>query len=107
MTTLNQLIRDTSILDLSVYVLKYTSITKALVDNNEMSIMQRCRCFLDALSGQLRDKAFNFWSTKDRKLSAHGTGIKNLNFEELKKLILGKALAAKKKVVYNKERAME
>ena len=40
---LNQLIRDASTLDLSVYVLKYTSITKALIANNEMSTMQRCR----------------------------------------------------------------
>jgi hypothetical protein len=107
LTALNQLIRDAHILDLGVYVLKYASITKALVDNNEMSVMQRCRRFLDGLSEQLRDKAFDFCSTKDWKLSSLDTGTKDPDFDELKKFIIGKALATKKKVVYNKERATE
>ena len=63
--TLNQLIRDVSILDLSIYVLKYTSITKALIANNEMSIMQHCRRFLDGLSEHLRYKAFDFCIIND------------------------------------------
>ena len=104
---LNQLLRDAHTLDLGVYVLKYASITKALVDNNEISNMQRCQRFLEGLSEQLRDKAFDFCSTKDWKLSSHDTGTKDPEFEELKKFITGKALAAKKKVVYNKERATE
>src|SRR5208282_964788 len=49
---LNQLLRDAHTLDLGVYVLKYASITKALVDNNEMFNMQRCQCFLEGLSEQ-------------------------------------------------------
>src|SRR5947207_10996701 len=36
---LNQLIRDASILDLSVYVLKYTSITKIFIKNMNRNIM--------------------------------------------------------------------
>ena len=72
---LNQPIREANTLDLSVYILKYTSITKALVDNNEMSVMQRCRRFLDGLSEQLRDKAFDFCTTKDWKLSSHDIDI--------------------------------
>jgi len=104
---LNQLIREANTLDLSVYVLKYTSITKALVDNNEMSVMQRCRRFLDGLSEQLRDKAFDFCTTNDWKLSSHDTGAKDPNFDKLRKFILDKALSAKKKVVYIKERATE
>ena len=103
---LNQLIRDAYILDLGVYVLKYASITKALIGNNEMFDMQRCGCFLDDLSEQLRDKAFDFCSAKDWKLSSHDTEMKDLEFEELKKFIIDKALTAKK-VVYNKEWVMK
>ena len=104
---LNQLIRDASTLDLSVYVLKYTSITKALIANNEMSTMQRCRRFLDGLSEHLRDKAFDFCTTNDWKLSSHDTGSKDPDYDKLKKFILDKALAAKKRIVYIKERATE
>ena len=75
-------------------------------DNNEISNMQRCQCFLEGLSEQLHDKAFDFCSTKDWKLSSHDTGTKDPEFEKLKKFITGKALAAKK-VVYNKEWATE
>lgn len=77
LTALNQLIRNAPILNLRAYVLKYTSITKTLVDNNEMSIMPRCRRFLDGLSEQLRDKAFDFCSTKYWILSSHDTGAKD------------------------------
>ena len=104
---LNQLIRDAPTLDLSVYILKYASITHALVESNEMSDMQRCRRFLDGLFEQLRDKAFDFCAMKDWKLSVQDIGMEDPDFAELKKFILGKALSSKKKVVYNKERATE
>jgi hypothetical protein len=106
-TALNQLIRDAPTLDLSVYVLRYTAITQALVQSKEMSTMQRCRRLLDGLSEQLRDKAFDFCTMNDWKLSSHDIGSKDPDFAELKKFVLGKALSAKKKVVYNKERAIE
>ena len=104
---LNQLIREAPEIDLNVYVLKYTAITDALIKGNEMSAMQRCKRFLDGLSERLRDKAFDFCTTNDWKLSAHDTGTKDPDFGELKKFILAKAQSAKKKVVYNKERATE
>ena len=72
---LNQLIRDASTLDLSIYILKYISITQALLDSNEMSIMQRCRRFLDDLFEQLRDKAFDFCAVKDWKFSTQDIDI--------------------------------
>ena len=72
-----------------------------------MSAMQRCKRFLDGLSERLRDKAFDFCTTNDWKLSAHDTGTKDPDFGELKKFILAKAQSAKKKVVYDKERATE
>jgi hypothetical protein len=104
---LNQLIREAPEIDLNVYVLKYTAITDALIKGNEMSAMQRCKRFLDGLSDRLRDKAFDFCTIHDWKLSAHDTGTEDPDFEKLKKFILTKAQSAKKKVVYDKERATE
>ena len=94
-------------LDLSVYILKYTSITQLLTKSNEMSTTQRCRHLLDGLSEQLHDKAFDFCMRNDWKLSSHDTGTKDPEFDKLKMFVLGKALSAKKKVMYNKERATE
>ena len=104
---LNELIHDAPNLDLNVYVLKYTSITGALVRGKDMSTTQRVRRFLDGLSDSMHDKAFEFCTKQDWKLSSHDTGSKDPDFDELKKFILAKAQSAKRKVVYNKERALE
>ena len=72
-----------------------------------MSIMQYCRRFLDELSEHLRDKAFDFCTTNDWKLSSHDIGSKDPDYDKLKKFILDKALSTKKKIVYIKERATE
>ena len=69
-----------------------------------MSNMQRCRKFLDDLSDTFRDKAFDFCTERDWKLSSNDTDIKNPDFGELKKYILSKALSIQK---YNKERVIE
>ena len=104
---LNELIHDARNLDLNVYVLKYASITDTLIAGKEMFITQRVRRFLDGLSDNMRDKAFEFCTKQDWKLSSHDTGTKDPNFAELKKFILEKAQAARRKIVYNKERALE
>jgi hypothetical protein len=104
---LNELIHDAPNLDLNVYVLTYASITDALLRGNEMSTTQRVRRFLDGLSSGMRDKAFEFCTKQDWKLSSHDTGTTDPNFDTLKAFILAKAQTAKRKVVYNKERALE
>ena len=104
---LKQLIADASTLDLSVYVLKFSSITTALITNGEISPTQRCCQFLEGLTPRLRDKAFDFCAEKDWRLSSRDTGTKSPDFDELKKYILGKAKSEKKRIVYNKERAVE
>jgi len=103
---LNELIHDAPNLDLNVYVLKYNSITDALIKGKEMSTTQRVRRFLDGLSDSMRDKAFELCTKQDWKLSSHDTGSTDPDFDELKKFILAKAQTAKRKVVYNKERAL-
>lgn len=69
--------------------------------------MQRCQRFLDELSKQLRDKAFDFCSMKDWKLSIQDIDTQDPVFAELKNFILGKTLSSKKRTVYNKEHAMK
>jgi len=107
LAALRQLIADASNLDLSVYVLKYSSITDALLTNGEISVTQRCCQFLEGLTQRLRDKAFDFCADKDWKLSSRDTGTKSPDFDELKSYILGKARSEKKRIVYDKERTTE
>jgi hypothetical protein len=104
---MNELIHDAPNLDLNVYVLKYISITDALVCGKEMSTTQRVHRFLDGLSDSMRNKAFEFCTKQDWKLSSHDTGSTDSDFDELKKFILAKAQTVKRKVVYNKERGLE
>jgi hypothetical protein len=104
---LNELIRDAPNLDLNVYVLKYDSITDALVKGKEMSTTQRVRRFLDGLSSHMRDKAFEYCTQEHWKLSSHDTGTTDPDFAKLKEFILDRAETAKRKIVYNKERALE
>src|SRR5204863_4445970 len=48
-----------------------------------------------------------FCSKKHWKLSAHNTGTADADFNELKRFIIKKAENAKRKIVYNKERAIK
>ncbi len=104
--TLNQFIRDIPSMDLNINVLKYAAITDALIKGNEMLAMQHWKRFLDGLSDQLRDKAFDCCIIQDWKLSVYDTGIKDPDFGQLKKHILTKAQSTKK-MIYNKECAIK
>jgi hypothetical protein len=97
LTKLDELILDAPNLDLTIFVVKFASITEALIKNNEISAKQRIRRFLDGLSMELRDKAFELCIKRDWKLSANDTGTKEPSFNELKQFILGKAQLAQKR----------
>ena len=71
-----------------------------------MLAMQHWKRFLDGLSDQLRDKAFDCCTIQDWKLSVYDTGIKDPDFGQLKKHILTKAQSTKK-MIYNKECAIK
>src|SRR5947199_8464275 len=103
--TLNQLIRDAPRLDLNVFVLKYYSISEALVQKGALSSLDRVNRLLDGLSEDLRGKVLDFCAAREWRLSSHDTGTEDPDFEALKTFILTKANAIQKQTVYNSEKA--
>ena len=93
-TALNQLIRDAPSLDLNIFVLRYTSISAALVKAGALSALDRIGRLLDGLSPHLRDKALEYCTKEDWRLSSHDTGTKEPDFDKLKDFILTKAQTA-------------
>ena len=67
---LNQLIQESSALDVNTYILKYTSITAHLFDSHEISNLQRCRKLLDGLSQHLKAKTIEHCAAQGWKLSS-------------------------------------
>jgi len=102
---LNKLIHDAPGMDLNVFVLKYASITETLVAKSALSTLDRVGRLLDGLSENLREKALEFCTRKNWRLSSHDTGTIEPDFTELKDFIVTKAQAAQKCTVYNAERA--
>jgi hypothetical protein len=104
MTELNQLIQNSSTLDLNIYLLHYASITEVLVAENALSPLDRVNRLLDGLPGELRKRVLKFCTKKAWKLSAQDTGTVEPVFEELKKFLVEEAQARQKETVYDKER---
>jgi Protein of unknown function (DUF4100) len=104
--SLNKLIQDSASMDLNVYLLKYDSISDTLVKKGALSTLDRINRFLDGLSEKLRERALEFCTKKDWRLSSHDTGATDPVFKELKDFIATKAEAAQKKTVYDKEYAI-
>jgi hypothetical protein len=104
--SLNKLIQDSSSMDLNVYLLKYDSISDTLVKKGALSTLDRINRFLDGLCEKLRERALEFCTKKDWRLSSHDTGTTDPVFKELKDFIATKAEAAQKKTVYDKEYAI-
>jgi hypothetical protein len=104
--SLNKLIQDAPAMDLNVYLLKYTSISNTLVQKGALSTLDRVNRFLDGLSPKLRERALEFCTKKEWRLSSHDTGTTEPVFDELKDFITTKAKAAQKKTVYDKEYAI-
>ena len=103
---LDELIHDATNFDLNIFVLKYASISDALIRENDMTVKQRVRCFLDGLSDELRDEAFEFCVEQDRTLFANDIGSKEPILDELKEFILEKARLAQRMFVYDRDRTI-
>ena len=103
--SLNKLIHDAQSMDLNVFVLKYTSISQALVDKGALSPLDRVSRLLDGLNNRLHEKVLDYCTKKDWRLSSHDTGTKEPDFDDLKQFIIGKAQLMQKQIVYDKERA--
>jgi Protein of unknown function (DUF4100) len=105
-TTLNQLIKDAPNLDLNIFVLRYTSLSAALVSKGALSPLDQVNRLLDGLPEKLRNRAIEFCTEQDWHLSSHDTGSKDPEFDKLQKFVLTKAEASQKKTVYDQERAL-
>src|SRR5215472_9707554 len=93
-------------MDLNIYMLKYSSITDALIKRGAMSTLDRVGRLLDGLSEELRKKVMKFCTKKSWRLFAQDTGTEDLDFEALKAFILTEAQALQKYTVYDKERGI-
>jgi hypothetical protein len=90
-TTLYKLIKDAPTMDLNVYVLKYSSITDALVSKGALSSLDRVGRLLDGLPEELRKRVLKFCTKKSWRLSAQDMGTVDPNFDELKEFVLTEA----------------
>ena len=63
-TELIKLVREAPMMDLNVYILKYSSITDALVKQGAMSILDRVGRLLDGLPDNLHRKVVKFCTKK-------------------------------------------
>jgi hypothetical protein len=105
MASPNTLISNASKMGLNVFIIKYSSMSGTLVERGALSILDRVNWFLDGLSEELCDRALEYCSKKDWRLSANDTGSEP-SFDDLKELVLTKARAARLKAMYEKERAV-
>jgi len=101
---LNKLIKDAPTLDLNVYILKYASISEALVRKGALSTLDRVNRLMDGLPGDLCKRVLKFCTKKSWRLSAQDTGTVEPIFEELRKFVVEEAQTRQKETVYDKER---
>jgi hypothetical protein len=103
MASLKTLISNASKMDLNVFIIKYSSMSGTLVERGALSILDRVNWFLDGLSEELCDRALEYCSKKDWRLSANDTGSEP-SFDDLKEFVLTEARTARMKEVYEQER---
>ena len=106
MTALAELVKEAHTLDLNVYVLKYTSISEALVTAHALSTLDRVTRLLDGLSDDLRRKVIRHCTKKGWKLSTQDTGTKDPKYDEITTFILTEAQTNQMMAVYNDERSI-
>jgi hypothetical protein len=80
-------------MDLDVFIVNFPSMPGTLVARGVLSILDRVSWFLDGLPEQLCDRALEYCSKKDWRLSANDTGSEPW-FNDLKEFVLSKARAA-------------
>ena len=106
MAALDKLVKEAPIMDLDVYVLKYTSISNALVTAHALSSLDRVSRLLDGLSEDLRRRVIRYCTKKGWKLSAHDVDKKDPDYKEITDFILTEARTDQTMTVFDKERAL-
>jgi hypothetical protein len=101
--TLNRLVSNAGKMDLNVFILKYTSISKGLVAGGTLAPLDQINRFLKGLSEEYRERALRFCMKRNWRLSVNDTGTKAPVFEELKEFVWMEAQVARKRMVYESE----
>jgi hypothetical protein len=91
-------------MDLNIYILKYSTITDALISKGAFSSLDHVGHLLDGLPEELRKRVLMFCTKKSWRLSAQDMGTVDPNFDELKEFVLTEAQVVQKQTVYDKER---
>src|SRR5438477_2844476 len=93
-------------MDLNVYVLKYTSISEALVAAHALSSLDRVARLLDGLSEDLRRKVVRYCTKQGWKLSTQDSGTVDPEYDAIKLFILTEAQTNQTLVVYDSDRSL-
>jgi len=91
-------------MDLNVYIVKYSSISKALVNAHALSTLDRVARMLDGLSDDLRRKVIRHCTKQKWKLSTQDTGSIDPDFDAIKAFILTEVQTEQTISVYASER---
>jgi hypothetical protein len=107
-TALHQLTLDAQSgkLDLNVYVLRYSAVSDALVQQGALSSLDRVNRLLDGLSEDHRRKVLSFCVKKGWKLSAEDVGKINPVYDELREFVLREAQTTQALAAYGKEKSI-
>src|SRR5436190_10895297 len=92
--------------NLNVYVLKYTSISEALVTAHALSSLDRVARLLDGLSEDLRRKVVRHCTKQGWKLSTQDSGTADPEYDAIKSFILTEAQTNQTMAVYDSERSL-
>src|SRR5438552_10459227 len=78
-------------MSVDMYVLKYTTITDALIRKNAMSKFDRAVRLLEGLSDEIQSKVFEYCSEQGWRMLEHDVETAEPVFEDVKKVVLEKA----------------
>jgi len=88
MAALDKLVKEAPTMDLNVYILKYTSVSDALVAAHALSTLDRVARLLDGLSEDLRRKVIRYCTKQGWKLSTQDSGEHDPEYDQIKLFIL-------------------
>jgi hypothetical protein len=99
---LNALIRASNSIPLSVFILKFSSITDALVSKGTLSDIDRFAKLLEGLDEKMRNKVIKLCTQKGWRVTDQDTGDKP-KFGDIKTFLKSEARTAERVAVYEKE----
>jgi len=88
MAALSKLVNEASTMDLNVYVLKYTSISSALVAAHGLSPLDRIARLINGLSVDVRRRVIRYCTQKGWKLSTQDAGKLDPDYNDITTFIL-------------------